>query len=104
MSFKIQYLCRERKAMRPKMAEIRESQFCLFKFSKTVLPIRRPQERGVDVHGCSVPTHRNLGFAPRPRTPLRRGSGAGNPARGQALSGPADRKSVVWGKSVSVRL
>src|SRR3546814_5568181 len=26
MSFKIQYLCRERKAMRPKMAEIRESQ------------------------------------------------------------------------------
>src|SRR3546814_8398320 len=53
MSFKIQYLCRERKAMRPKMAEIRESQFCLFKFSKTVLPIRRPQERGVDVHGCS---------------------------------------------------
>src|SRR3546814_12962364 len=31
MSFKIQYLCRDRKAMRPKMAEIRESQFCLIR-------------------------------------------------------------------------
>src|SRR3546814_2742800 len=85
----------------PRSMEIQGDQFCLFKFSKTVLPIRDDKTGGADVHGCSVPTYRNLGFAQRPRTALWRRSRAGDPARGQALSGPdggirtgrGDRKS-----------